>query len=656
MMKKIYFSLFTALLFLSALTAFAQRCYWQQHVDYKMDVKMDVHTNRLTGVQQLQYTNNSPDTLHRVFFHLYWNAFQPGSMMDVRSRELGKIVLGLNRDGDSVRDWDSRVKDRIEHLGPGEIGYDSVMTLTMNGRPQKMIYHETILEVVLDKPILPGAKTSFALTFKCQVPVQIRRSGRDNAEGVRYSMSQWYPKVCEYDYRGWHPTPYIAREFYGVWGNFDVKITIDKTYLLGGTGYLQNAQEIGYGYEKSGTKVNRPSSPTLTWHFYAPHVHDFMWAADPDYKHISAVADNAQHTVIHVIYKADPAKEEAWHNVLKAAIRALPFMEKHFGPYPFKQYSFIQGGDGGMEYPMGTLIKGPSLGTVFHEWMHTWYQMLMGSNESMYPWMDEGFATYAEGKVSDYYYHAYADSIFKDDAAGKKKMLDKLDHALPAGESGSYRGYFALVKSGLAEPMTTHADHYNTNFGYGQNAYSKGAVFLEQLGYIVGDETLARILLAYYKDWSFKHPDPNDFIRVAEKVSGIKLDWYLEYWTRTTKVIDYGIDTVSGEKGHTRIVLHRIGQMPMPVDLLVTYKDGHKEMLYIPMYLMFGKKTNEDPSLPRKVYPAWPWTNPTYEIRLSTERSDIESIEIDPSQRMADVDRSNSFIQIAEGGAAENDR
>lgn len=643
MIKIALHAIITLCLFCS-IPVYGQRNYWQQHVDYKMDVKLDVNTNRLTGVQHLQYTNNSPDTLHRVFFHLYWNAFQPGSMMDVRSRELGKIVLGLNQAGDSVRDWDGRVRDRIEHLKPDEIGYDSVTTFKMNGRVQKMIYHETILEVPLDKPVLPGTKANFDLTFKCQVPLQIRRSGRDNAEGVRYSMSQWYPKISEYDYRGWHPTPYIAREFYGVWGNYDVKITLDKSYLIGGTGYLQNAQQIGYGYEKPGTKVNRPTTSSLTWHFYAPKVHDFMWAADPDYKHISAVADNAAHTVINVIYKADPAKEEAWHDLLKAAIRVLPFIEKHYGPYPFKQYSFIQGGDGGMEYPMGTLIKGPSLGTAFHEWMHTWYQMLMGTNESMYPWMDEGFATYAEGKVSDYYYHAFADSVFKNDPEGRKKTLERLDTSLPSGEAGSYRGYFNLVKSGLAEPMTTHADHYNTNYAYGQNAYSKGAVFVEQLGYIVGEKTLGKILLEYYKEWSFKHPDPNDFIRVAEKVSGIKLDWYLEYWIRTTKVIDYGINAVTEDNGHTDVVLQRLGEMPMPIDLLVTYKDGHKEMHYIPMYMMFGEKNNENPAQPRKVYDPWPWTNPTYKITLPASKAAIESIEIDPSQRMADLDRSNNKL------------
>lgn len=645
MYKKHFFSLIV-LLFVFAFPAMSQRCYWQQHVDYKMDVKMNVKTNRLTGIQHLAYTNNSPDTLYRVFFHLYWNAFQPGSMMDVRSRELGKIVLGVTQQGDTVRDWDRRVRDRIEHLTPDEIGYDSVMTLTMDGRPQKLIYHETILEVPLDKPILPKETVKFDLTFKCQVPVQIRRSGRDNAEGVRYSMSQWYPKLSEYDYRGWHPTPYIAREFYGVWGNYDVKITIDKSYLLGGTGYLQNAQQIGYGYEKPGTKVNRPNTPNLTWHFKAPNVHDFVWAADPDYEHISGVADNEAHTVINVIYKKDSSQEEAWHNVLKAALRMLPFIEKHYGPYPFKQYSFIQGGDGGMEYPMATLIKGPSLGTAFHEWMHSWYQMMMGTNESMYPWMDEGFTTYAEGKISYHYYHAFADSVFKNDPEGRKKTLGKLDSSLPLGESGSYRGYFALVRSGLAEPMTTHADHYNTNFGYGQNAYSKGAIFLEQLGYIVGDKVLDKILLEYYKEWSFKHPDPNDFIRVAEKVSGIKLDWYLEYWVRTTKVIDYGIEDVKEDNGHTDIILQRIGEMPMPIDLLITYKDGHKEMQYIPMYMMFGQKPDEHPDVKRKIYPAWPWTNPTYTLKLPVDKSRIKRIEIDPTQRMADVDRSNNRMEF----------
>ena len=170
-------------------------------------------------------------------------------MMDMRSQELGKNKINGNPD------WDARVMDRISKLKDDEIGYQKIISLSMNGVSQKLIMHETILEVVLTRPILPKGKAVFDMDFEAQIPVQIRRSGRDAANGVRYSMSQWYPKLCEYDQQGWHPTPYIAREFYGVWGDFDVKITIDKDYVLGGTGYLQNANQIGHGYEAAGTKV-----------------------------------------------------------------------------------------------------------------------------------------------------------------------------------------------------------------------------------------------------------------------------------------------------------------------------------------------------------------------------------------------------------------
>ena len=193
------------------------------------------------------------------------------NMMDVRSRELGKKALPSGR-----QDWDARVRDRISKLQPDEIGYQKVLSLKRDGRPQQYKVVETILEVYLDKPILPHAKAVFEMDFEAQVPVQIRRSGRHNSEGVDYSMSQWYPKMCEYDYEGWHPTFYVAREFYGVWGDYDVKITIDKKYVIGGTGYLQNPNQIGYGYEAPGTAVNRPAGNTLTWHFKAPNVHDFM--------------------------------------------------------------------------------------------------------------------------------------------------------------------------------------------------------------------------------------------------------------------------------------------------------------------------------------------------------------------------------------------
>ncbi|HMX77482.1 MAG TPA: M1 family metallopeptidase [Chitinophagaceae bacterium] len=592
----------------------AQPDRWQQRVKYTMNIDMNVQTNQFQGKQKLEYWNNSSDTLTRVFYHLYFNAFQPGSMMDNRSLRQGNIKRG------STPDWDPRVRDRIQNLKPDEIGYQKILSLTMNGVAQPYKEDETILEVKLTKPILPKSKVVFDMVFEAQVPLQIRRSGRDNpTTKVRYSMSQWYPKMCEYDYEGWHPTPYVGREFYGVWGDFDVSISIDSKYILGGTGYLQNANQIGYGYEDEGVKVKKPLGGKLTWHFVAPNVHDFMWAADPDFIHKKLNARND--LTFHLLYKTTNATAVSWEKILTDADKALPFIEKTFGAYPYKQFSFVHGGDGGMEYPMATLLSGP--GAWLHEWLHNWYYGMLGTNEGEYPWMDEGFTSYAEDRVQAF-----------------------LDNASGFPYEGSYRSYYALVKSGKEEPLTTHADHYNTNYAYSIASYSKGDIFLAQLGYITGDAVRDKILLEYYRLWRFKHPNISDFIRVAEKVSDMKLDWYKEYWVSSTKTIDYGIDSLWEAAGKTNIRLSDIGLMPMPVDVMITFKDGAKEMHYIPMNLMYGAKPVEDPSVSRKVYEPWKWTSPYYTIQTDRKFADIAVVEIDPSQRMADVERKNNKLEL----------
>ncbi len=611
-MHKRLFSL--ALLLICSFGANSQPDRWQQKVKYTMQVDMNVQTNRFTGKQKLEYWNNSPDTLDRVFYHLYFNAFQPGSMMDTRSRRQGTITVGRGAD------WDMRVRDRIQKLKPEETGYQKILALRMNGKPQEFTMDETILEVRLSRPILPRTKVVFEMEFEAQVPLQIRRSGRDNPSSrVRYSMSQWYPKICEYDYEGWHPTPYVGREFYGVWGDFDVSIRIDKNYILGGTGYLQNAAQIGYGYEQPGTKVTRPAGDKLTWRFLAPNVHDFMWAADPDYIHKTRKVRDS--LTLHLLYKPTNASATEWEKVLDDAEKALPFIEKNFGPYPYKQFSFIHGGDGGMEYPMSTLLIGP--GAWLHEWLHNWYYGILGTNESLYGWMDEGFTTYAEDKVMAF-----------------------LENNPGFALEGTYRGYQSLAKSGREEPLSTHADHFNTNAAYGAAVYSKGGVFVEQLGYITGAGVRDQILLNYYQQWKFKHPNATDFIRVAEKTSGMKLDWYKEYWIHTTKTIDYAIDSLWEEGGKTKIRLQRIGLMPMPVDLQLSFRDGSKELHYIPMNLMYGSKPVEDSTIPRISYTPWKWTHPTYTIETSRRLTDIQVAEIDASQRMADIDRKNNKLEL----------
>lgn len=584
-------------------------CYWQQHVDYTMEIDMDVENYRYTGNQELIYTNNSPDTLYRVFYHLYFNAFLPGSQMDVRSQ--------------TIADPDDRVGDRISKLGPDEIGYLKVNSLKQDGKKAAHETVGTVLEVKLLEPILPGEKTTLSMEFTGQVPVQIRRSGRNNKEGVALSMTQWYPKMAEYDFEGWHADPYIGREFHGVWGDFDVKITIDKDYVIGGTGYLQNGNEIGYNYEDEGVKAKRKGK-TLTWHFIAPKVHDFAWAADPEYIHDKLVAKDG--TVLHFFYQNHPDIIENWKKLQPVTEKLLLFYNEHIGPYPWKQYSVIQGGDGGMEYAMATLISGGRdlgslIGVTAHEFAHAWFQHLLATNENKNEWMDEGFTTYISTLIENQLRESPKENPFE-------RM---------------YGGYAYLANSGKEQPMTTHADRYEYNMAYGISAYTKGAIFLAQLGYVIGEENLGKTLKRYYDEWKFKHPTPNDFIRVAEKVSGAELDWYLTDFTRTTNTIDYAIKNVSESNGKTNITLERIGLMPMPMEVMLTYTDGSKELVYIPLQMMRWEKPDEtSKEIERIVKEDWAWAYPTYDLAIDRPKSDIEQIEIDASQLMADADRENN--------------
>lgn len=601
-------SISLAVLAVFSISAWAQN-YWQQKVAYEMVIDMNVETNQFTGNQKLSYTNNSPDTLDKVFYHLYFNAFQPHSMMDVRSR--------------LIEDPDRRVGNRILNLKEDEIGYQKIDKLTQDGKKLKYSIEGTILEVDLAKSLLPGQTTVFEMDFNAQVPLQVRRSGRDNKEGIRYSMTQWYPKMVEYDYQGWNANPYIGREFHGVWGSFDVKIMIDKTYILGGTGYVQNPETVQYGYGSGKTKLPETQGEKLTWHFNAPLVHDFAWVADPDFKHTSATLDNG--TVLHFLYQPD-TNYTAWDSLPDYAKRTFEIMNANFGEYPYKQYTVAQGGDGGMEYPMLTLItgkrsKGSLIGVTVHEANHSWYQHLLATNEALYPWMDEGFTSYASDFVMG--------ELFP-----KFKPFE-----------GSYRSYYSLVESDKQEALTTHADHYETNRAYGTASYSMGLIFVNQLSYIVGQEVLMSSMRRYFAEWKYKHPTPNDFIRVVEKESGMELTWYLEQWIGSTNTIDYGIKWMQedDETNKTAVVLERTGKIPMPLDIHVKYKNGKEEWIHIPLRIMRAEKAAEKEMKSFSVKADWPWTFPTYELILDAKIDDVESIVIDPSLRMADVDRSNNM-------------
>ncbi|MDD2821521.1 MAG: M1 family metallopeptidase [Flavobacterium sp.] len=600
--------------------------YWQQHVDYKMEVAMDVKTYQYKGNQELVYTNNSPDTLRKVYYHLFNNAFQPGSEMDARIQSIkdpdSRMVNKVKVDGKEVKE------SRIKTLKPNEIGYLRISNFKQDGVVATAKEVGTILEVTLAKPILPNSKTTFTLNFEGQVPVQIRRSGRNNAEGIELSMTQWYPKIAEFDFEGWHADPYIAREFHGVWGNFDVKITIDKNYILGGSGYLLNKNEIGYGYQDEGVVVTLPKkTKTLTWHFNAPMVHDFAWAADKNYIH--DVVKGPNDVDLHFLYKNDSKIIENWKKAEPKIVAIMALFNKTVGDYPYKQYSIIQGGDGGMEYAMCTLILGQGaldglVGLIAHEMGHSWFQHILASNESKHGWMDEGFTSYLE------------------DFATNEIAENKVENPF----TGAYKGYFSMVNSGKELPQGTHADRFDENRVYSITSYSKGEIFLTQLSYLIGKENLDKTLRRYYQEFKFKHPTPNDIKRTAERVSGAELDWYLTDWTLTTNTIDYGIKEVKENAGQTTVVLERIGRMPMPIDVLVEYTDGTKESFYIPLRMMSFEKENPNPAVKRTVLNDWAWAYPTFEFAVSKPKTSIKKITIDPSGLMADVKPENNSFEL----------
>ena len=579
--------------------------YWQQSVNYKMEVDINVKTFKYSGRQELLYTNNSPDSLKKVFYHLYFNAFQPGSEMSIRVK--------------TGKDKNTRFDIDIDSLRPDEIGYLKVFNLKQDGVTLKNELSETILEVLLSDPLGPGESTRLTLDFEGQVPKLVRRAGRNSAEGVALSMAQWYPKIAEYDYEGWNAEPYLGREFHGVWGDFDVTLTIDKKYIVAASGYLQNPDNVGHGYSDSKGKAKKGK---LKWHFVAPKVHDFTWSADPDYVHDTFKGPND--VMLHFFYKDNAQYNENWKNLQPKTAELMRFYNQTIGEYPYKQYTVAQGGDGGMEYAMLTLITGNRnfdslVGVTAHELAHSWFQHVLATNEMKYEWMDEGFTTYI--------------STLAEDEVLNKNNFFPLER--------SYNNYLYLALSGKEEPQQTNANRYEYNLAYELSAYSKGAVFLGQLGYVIGADKLAKTLKEYYRLHKFQHPLPNDFRRIAERVSGIQLKWYLTDWTQTIKTIDYGIKSVEGDETKTIIKIERIGSMPMPLEILVNFKDKPSEVHYIAIPLMRGEKQN-----PYKtkwtVHKDWPWAHTEYELIIDHPKSKIKDIFIDPSYYMADTNRDNN--------------
>ena len=585
-----------------ALHVAAQYPGWQQEAHYDMDIALDVTTHRYDGAMKVTYTNRSPESLNKVFWHLFFNAFQPGSMMDVRSR--------------TIADPDPRVGSRIAELPEDEWGWQRIESVRAGGVDLAFFEDGTVLEVALAKPLRPGKSMTFELTWQAQVPRQIRRSGWMNKEGVEYSMTQWFPKLCEFDHHGWHSNPYIGREYHGVWGSYHVDLHLPEAYVVAAAGTRKG-------------RVAKPladGSPGTVHTFHADRVIDFAWAADPDFVEETVEVDGI---TLRLVHKANPDIDSNWTALADLAAKAMAFINEDIGRYPYSEYSIVQGGDGGMEYPMMTLITGERslrslVGVTVHEMAHSWFQAVVATNESLHEWMDEGFTSWAEDRCMA---HLFADPL--------------KPAATP--HQWAYAGYINQHLSGNEEPLITHADHYKTNRAYGVAAYSKGEVLVEQLGAVVGPDVRDEGMRTYFAEWSMKHPGPTDFKRVMERQSGLELDWYFQYMMHTTDAIDYAVELVALDGEQMVVSLSRRGDMPMPQDLTVTWEDGSVTRMHIPLVMMRGHR----PLGPDELLGAdWPWVDPTYEVTLPTLGQRASRVVLDEAGLLADVDRSNNAIEF----------
>ena len=614
-MQKANFSLFFILF--SLLFSAQQNAYYQQSAKYKMDIDVDAENFTYQGKQTLNYTNNSPDELKVVYFHLYWNAFKPGSMMDQRVANQGK-------NGDSRLQKDGI--SRLASIPKNEEGAQNIHWIKQNGKDLKFEIQETIMKVELATPIKPNSSTTFTMDWDAVIPMQIRRSGRNNREGIDMTMTQWYPKIAEYDYDGWATFDYIGREFHAPFSDFDVNIKINKDYVIGAGGILENPLEVK-GYDDKAS-IKSDDNNKATWHWTAKNMLDFAWAADKDYTVENfTVLDGPK--VFYVYQKSD--KTKFWEESKPYVTKFFQLMNATFGKYQYPTYSFIQGGDGGMEYGMCTMILGEAkslegiLGLMIHEGGHSWNQQIMAYNESERPWMDEGFTSYYESLVMH--------QILPPTEPAANPFVGTLD---------SYRNF---VKRGTEEPASWLGDHHDNGTAYSFASYVKGELFLVQLGYIMGEQNLTATMKAFFQTWKLKHPTDRDLMHIAQKVSGMDLKWFQNYWINTTKTIDYGIKDLKYDDTSTTITLVNKGSVPMPIDFSILTKDKKVINYQIPLNMTHVWKS-QDIYGDFKTLTYWPWTQKEYTFTIPYNKSQISVLGIDFSQRLADVNLGDNMVEV----------
>ncbi|MEP6574691.1 MAG: M1 family metallopeptidase, partial [Gemmatimonadota bacterium] len=540
--------------------------YWQQRADYHIDATLDTTTQQITGRETIHYVNHSPDALPYVWMFLEQNMCAPNSITNQLDQP-ALVFLG------SVFDFSCK----------GFAGGLTLEHLQSQGHDLFTAPYGTTMRVDLPAPLAPGAAIDFDIAWHFRVPEY--GGGRMGRDGSLYEIAQWYPRMVVYDdVRGWNHEPYIGGgEFYLEYGHFDVSLTLPAGYLVAATGQLQNPLQVLTANERarlaravvSETPVaiiskeeagnasrTRPASTgSLTWKFSADSVRDFAFAAGPNLRW-----DAVGYKGIRIETMYRPAAER-WEESIKIARAAIAYFSEQWYPYPYSHATTVEGPIEGMEYPMLTFVPNSPARedlqwVVSHEFGHEWFPMVVGSNERLYPWMDEGFNTFIDlGGAAKYFPGTpYGDSI----------------------ESHPLHLYADHSKPGEEQPMITIPVGSRDLFW---TAYQKPALMLQLLRTeVLGKERFDPAFRSYIRAWAYKHPTPADFFRAMRDESGMELDWYWREWVMTTARLDQAVDSVGPRQGGgSNVYLSNRGQMVMPLQLRLTYGDGSSEMVALPV-------------------------------------------------------------------------
>ncbi|MBI4541676.1 MAG: M1 family metallopeptidase [Gemmatimonadetes bacterium] len=604
--------------------------YWQQKVDYTIRVSLDPASHRVAGDETIRYANNSPDTLRYLWLQLDQNLFRAdsrgGHLFPSDARFSGNGFAG----GFTVSE--------VVALRPA--ARSGSPSAAVRRVPLETAVSGTLMRVDLDQPLPPRTSLEFALDFSFAVPERgADRMGRERFGDVwLYELAQWYPRVAVYDdVRGWNTEPYLGQgEFYLEYGDFDYAITVPRSFIVAGTGTLENRAEVLtpeqvrrldlalrsdttvpiVSNREVGTAAARPAgaSPTLTWRFRARNVRDVAWAAAPNF---IWDASGWNHILMQSFYP--PVADSIWRRsteIVRFAIRH--YSEKWFG-YPYPTAINVNGPAGGMEYPMIVFCRNRSslaglFGVTSHELGHQWYPMIVGSNERLYPWQDEGFDTFI--------------NIF----AGRAHSGDP---AWSRGR-GEAQQWAQFVRAGLDRPMMLPADRLPSPL-LGEVAYNKPATGLYLLRHAILDDS-TRFDFAfreYTRRWAFKHPTPADFFRTMEDALGEDLSWFWRGWFYRTDRVDLAVDSAAAADSAgvriTRIFLSSPGTLPMPVDLRLTYADGTADRMRLPVEI-------------------WHLGNRYVVVRRLPKP--LMQVEIDPGLLLPDVNRQNNTWREAAARAS----